>query len=187
MLQRRLPEILSFLALLSFFSSTRTSSPRSAALPAAMSFAFSSRRRHTISLRDWSSDVCSSDLRAQETADDVDREHALQPLDRHVFDARAQIDHAGVVDQRRYAPQGSLRLAEQADDVVFARDVGGHGNAANVLGELLRSRTLAAIVHAHCVAALRRQARSGRADAATAAGDDHHAAHLSAPAGTACR
>src|SRR5690349_6588792 len=27
------------------------------------SFFFSSRRRHTISLRDWSSDVCSSDLR----------------------------------------------------------------------------------------------------------------------------
>src|SRR5690349_23688255 len=28
------------------------------------SFFFSSRRRHTRSLRDWSSDVCSSDLRA---------------------------------------------------------------------------------------------------------------------------
>src|SRR5215471_18682338 len=29
------------------------------------SFFFSSRRRHTISLRDWSSDVCSSDLGAE--------------------------------------------------------------------------------------------------------------------------
>src|SRR6266403_4892146 len=28
----------------------------------ALIFFFSSRRRHTISLRDWSSDVCSSDL-----------------------------------------------------------------------------------------------------------------------------
>src|SRR6266576_2460886 len=28
-------------------------------------FFFSSRRRHTISLRDWSSDVCSSDLDAR--------------------------------------------------------------------------------------------------------------------------
>src|SRR5580700_10337132 len=28
-------------------------------------FFFSSRRRHTRSLRDWSSDVCSSDLRAR--------------------------------------------------------------------------------------------------------------------------
>src|SRR6266403_3682782 len=30
------------------------------------SFFFSSRRRHTRSLRDWSSDVCSSDLSAQD-------------------------------------------------------------------------------------------------------------------------
>src|SRR6266496_4586876 len=30
--------------------------------PATLSFFFSSRRRHTRSLRDWSSDVCSSDL-----------------------------------------------------------------------------------------------------------------------------
>src|SRR5690349_24486572 len=29
-----------------------------------MTFFFSSRRRHTRSLRDWSSDVCSSDLRS---------------------------------------------------------------------------------------------------------------------------
>src|SRR6266403_4645504 len=36
------------------------------------SFFFSSRRRHTRSLRDWSSDVCSSDLR--------DLEHELLPL-----------------------------------------------------------------------------------------------------------
>src|SRR5690349_20407098 len=31
-----------------------------------MMFFFSSRRRHTSSLRDWSSDVCSSDLQARE-------------------------------------------------------------------------------------------------------------------------
>src|SRR5690349_22960696 len=30
--------------------------------PRAGGFFFSSRRRHTMSLRDWSSDVCSSDL-----------------------------------------------------------------------------------------------------------------------------
>src|SRR6266496_4921666 len=34
-----------------------------------VSFFFSSRRRHTRSLRDWSSDVCSSDLRDRRTAD----------------------------------------------------------------------------------------------------------------------
>src|SRR6266496_473377 len=35
-----------------------------------MLFFFSSRRRHTRSLRDWSSDVCSSDLDAAERDDD---------------------------------------------------------------------------------------------------------------------
>src|SRR5206468_8461332 len=34
-------------------------------------FFFSSRRRHTRSDRDWSSDVCSSDLRGGEARDDV--------------------------------------------------------------------------------------------------------------------
>src|SRR5260221_10754813 len=36
------------------------------------SFFFSSRRRHTISLCDWSSDVCSSDLK-QKTAYEITR------------------------------------------------------------------------------------------------------------------
>src|SRR6266496_2468399 len=40
------------------------------------SFFFSSRRRHTRSLRDWSSDVCSSDLRR----DWLDEEHADETL-----------------------------------------------------------------------------------------------------------
>src|SRR5690349_15971917 len=37
-------------------------------------FFFSSRRRHTRSLRDWSSDVCSSDL-LQEGSDELRKEH----------------------------------------------------------------------------------------------------------------
>src|SRR6266496_5889990 len=36
--------------------------PLRSQLPARSVFFFSSRRRHTRSLRDWSSDVCSSDL-----------------------------------------------------------------------------------------------------------------------------
>src|SRR5207247_7042537 len=34
-------------------------------------FFFSSRRRHTRSTRDWSSDVCSSDLKAQQVVREV--------------------------------------------------------------------------------------------------------------------
>src|SRR5690349_22245155 len=47
------------------FSHSTTSSALSASnanSPATVYFFFSSRRRHTRSLRDWSSDVCSSDL-----------------------------------------------------------------------------------------------------------------------------
>src|SRR6266536_5860608 len=38
-----------------------------AVLTLALCFFFSSRRRHTRSTRDWSSDVCSSDLRARQS------------------------------------------------------------------------------------------------------------------------
>src|SRR5699024_11991795 len=42
------------------------------ALPQSMpGFFFASRRRHTRSKRDWSSDVCSSDLMYSSTAEDV--------------------------------------------------------------------------------------------------------------------
>src|SRR5438132_4173287 len=37
-------------------------------------FFFSSRRRHTISLCDWSSDVCSSDLEDRQCAEDLVRD-----------------------------------------------------------------------------------------------------------------
>src|SRR5207253_8694694 len=47
-------------------------------------FFFSTRRRHTRWPRDWSSDVCSSDLEAGSSADDVDAEQGLlEPEDRH--------------------------------------------------------------------------------------------------------
>src|SRR5207248_6097545 len=47
-------------------------------------FFFSSRRRHTRSYGDWSSDVCSSDLLPQALLDDVSDElnvKLLEPLD----------------------------------------------------------------------------------------------------------
>src|SRR5690349_25081953 len=41
--------------------------------PGRQGFFFSSRRRHTSSLRDWSSDVCSSDLGHDRDDDDDER------------------------------------------------------------------------------------------------------------------
>src|SRR5690349_22533184 len=43
-------------------------------------FFFSSRRRHTRSLRDWSSDVCSSDLIGMEVAALGDRLVCVRPM-----------------------------------------------------------------------------------------------------------
>src|SRR5262245_63533472 len=48
-------------------------------------FFFSSRRRHTRCLSDWSSDVCSSDLRLeQQVAVDRVLDGVLQPADVHL-------------------------------------------------------------------------------------------------------
>src|SRR5574341_1739071 len=47
-----------------------------------MSFFFSSRRRHTRLVGDWSSDVCSSDLgTARELAEDLDRWERGEPVE----------------------------------------------------------------------------------------------------------
>src|SRR5207245_7671646 len=48
-------------------------------------FFFSSRRRHTRCYRDWSSDVCSSDLRQQNRADHGDDEQQIE----RAFDGEA--------------------------------------------------------------------------------------------------
>src|SRR5215212_11494560 len=45
-------------------------------------FFFSSRRRHTRCLSDWSSDVCSSDLHVVQRVLDLGRERALEVVDR---------------------------------------------------------------------------------------------------------
>src|SRR5207249_5327488 len=53
-----------------------------------MDFFFSSRRRHTRSKRDWSSDVCSSDLKQKEEPDrgrDVQKKVDLQDIFRNAF------------------------------------------------------------------------------------------------------
>src|SRR5438132_6810090 len=44
-------------------------------------FFFSSRRRHTRSLCDWSSDVCSSDLRRGRQSQEEQQERQEQPAD----------------------------------------------------------------------------------------------------------
>src|SRR5206468_8325640 len=65
-------------------------------------FFFSSRRRHTSSDRDWSSDVCSSDLAAEPLL------IAIAQLDRFVLPGGGAARHGG--PSSRAARQGNVRL-----------------------------------------------------------------------------
>src|SRR5207249_8913975 len=73
---------------------------------------FSSRRRHTRSKRDWSSDVCSSDLSARRIVDEAGEGWLEPPA------ARALLEAYGV-------PVVPERLAATADEAVAAaRELG---------------------------------------------------------------
>src|SRR5690606_40100202 len=79
---------------------------------------FSSRRRHTRFSRDWSSDVCSSDLHG----DQVFQERDL---------------HGGVVDQHPAMPAERLLAFEEPDIQVWTSRSGvvlGHGDGESQIG-----------------------------------------------------
>src|SRR2546428_10814601 len=104
-------------------------------------FFFSSRRRHTRSDRDWSSDVCSSDLRAGSTCRAHPLAAGLRPGGAHgtyfqpfVIDRAARLGTATALEilspaprrlevGRDFAPHGGSPSGEVAGEVVFA----GHG------------------------------------------------------------
>src|SRR6266536_4767196 len=94
----------------------------------AFTFFFSSRRRHTRSTRDWSSDVCSSDLRTDGEARPA-AEHdplGVEEVDQ-TGDARTE-QVGGLVEQ----PRGHLRPVGGGDECLDLGDlvVAGHGPAA---------------------------------------------------------
>src|SRR5690606_39412521 len=60
-------------------------------------FFFSSRRRHTRFSRDWSSDVCSSDLEMVRKGKDPARINPLIPVDL-IIDHSVQVDYFGSKD-----------------------------------------------------------------------------------------
>src|SRR5690606_40483112 len=94
-------------------------------------FFFSSRRRHTRFSRDWSSDVCSSDLAAVDPLElrrgMVDAVDLLQFLDVHAAAARVRVE-AG-----RDAPVGGAEFIDAAagpDARSEERRVGKEGRSA---------------------------------------------------------
>src|SRR2546422_3332291 len=75
----------------------------------ALFFFFSSRRRHTRCSRDWSSDVCSSDL-FTEALGDGPAELARSPSDRVLVHVGADGAHGGVLDLGRRSEEHTSEL-----------------------------------------------------------------------------
>src|SRR5438874_3221325 len=72
-------------------------------------FFFSSRRRHTRSLRDWSSDVCSSDLIRMGTLERNILRIGVYELEERTVPPEVAINEA-VVLAKRYASDDAARL-----------------------------------------------------------------------------
>src|SRR5690349_23735426 len=70
-------------------------------------FFFSSRRRHTRSLRDWSSDVCSSDLLGNATCPGG----SLNPPDADTADQVVQLWNGGSTVQNLRCPATAVALS----------------------------------------------------------------------------
>src|SRR5204863_6794572 len=81
-------------------------------------FFFSSRRRHTRSLRDWSSDVCSSDLRQL------------------AEESKSRVDVSALAEMRIYKPAVEFRLAGIM-----------HAQERSVLGVEFRPEIKATLLH----------------------------------------
>src|SRR5438874_5889146 len=98
-------------------------------------FFFSSRRRHTRSLRDWSSDVCSSDLAQSQVRRRGFRESRVGELaiarsdiiltaedfQVELMPIRFHPDHAGLIGCLNLAPSWMF----EAQDAILAVDIGG--------------------------------------------------------------
>src|SRR5688500_20362227 len=86
-----------------------------------MIFFFSSRRRHTRLQGDWSSDVCSSDLRHHHRFRWVQRHATQRPflLCQLLTEARAAQVHAAVVErseERRVGKESRSRWAQEQEE-----------------------------------------------------------------------
>src|SRR5215203_7125294 len=84
-------------------------------------FFFSSRRRHTRYWRDWSSDVCSSDLALVEARDKAGRHgprHVIRAVEEAGIDGEHRQDHQlprhETVHRARIGVRGSVEAAIEA-------------------------------------------------------------------------
>src|SRR6266496_6280219 len=95
-------------------------------------FGFASRRRHTSSLRDWSSDVCSSDLTAA-PATMAPRRSALSGNATHNTADRSEERHVGKECRSRWSPYHEKKKKPQLHQPRAPDHAAGYGRheAAN--------------------------------------------------------
>src|SRR5688500_15986578 len=112
--------------------------------------------------------------RAQEAAEHVDREHALDALGRHRLAARAAVHDPGVIHEHIHAAELLVDGFEQAHDVGFGGHVRLHRQAADLARELFGRVLFLAVIDADAIPAPGGEPRGGGADAASAARHDEH-------------
>src|SRR5437868_8413995 len=86
-------------------------------------FFFSSRRRHTRSKRDWSSDVCSSDLEIK--PEERDDRPCAQKQKHHAADEADPGDHAHDHEKARAAQRAVRRQQRRKQCGLSFRSLGG--------------------------------------------------------------
>src|SRR5438876_3305526 len=162
-------------------------------------FFFSSRRRHTRWTGDWSSDVCSSDLRdVDHPAAALPPDHELRRRARHeeraaevdfhdavpvrVLHADEEVvaDDTGIVDEDVHAAEPLLGRVDEALGVLADRGVGDDAEDRAALRlQLLRGALEPVRIAArdyHGGAVFGQQRRDRGADSAATTGDDRHTA-----------
>src|SRR5690606_40451048 len=85
--------------------------------PGLMCFFFSSRRRHTRFSRDWSSDVCSSDLDGRALHGMPEQEAVIGRLGQGSMDGAATIEQAGLMGAAEARAPGQGRIAKRAAQI----------------------------------------------------------------------
>src|SRR5699024_11684819 len=107
-------------------------------------FLSSSRRRHTRSKRDWSSDVCSSDLGAFHALRDLSEERVREIIEEAAADAEARDPHGEQVPDTDHARVGALyrmfmdtEAIERAGLAVLEDLVGTVGSVTVLAGMVL--------------------------------------------------
>ena len=120
--------------------------------------------------------------RAHDRAQHIDIEHAAQARKAHGVDARGQVHHAGVIDQRVQAAQLGVDASEHAQHLGFVSHVGLNGNSLHAqrpssAHHLVGSLGVVGVVDRQRPA-LRRSLQGDRcANAATRTGDKQNFVH----------